>query len=157
LSTHFSPHRNIKFYLLFLPFLKAGKSRKEPSLPTITRALLALRVKLRVLVNPRLPLKEKLNLKPPSLRILSPLLLLRRTSGKGVRSQTPAPPKLISPLSRKLHPKRRKNPSTLTMMPSSARKFLSPFSFAPDIFSCFVSYTFSWCTVATRRKILLLT
>jgi hypothetical protein len=127
----FSPCRNIKFYLLFLLFLKAGKSKNELSSPTRTRALLALRVKLRVLTNPRLPLKEKLSLRPPSLRILSPLLLLRRTSGKGMRSQTPAPPKPISPLSRKLHLKRRKNPSTLKMMPSSARKFFSPFSLNP--------------------------
>ncbi|KAK1603651.1 hypothetical protein QYE76_027324 [Lolium multiflorum] len=48
-GTNASP-RNIKLYLLFLPFLKVGKSRNEPSSPTRTRALLALRVKLRPLM-----------------------------------------------------------------------------------------------------------
>ncbi|KAK1641988.1 hypothetical protein QYE76_059793 [Lolium multiflorum] len=46
--------------LLFLLFLKMGKSKNRPLSLTTTRVLLALRVKSRVLRNPRLLLKEKI-------------------------------------------------------------------------------------------------
>lgn len=126
--------RNTKFYLLFPLFLKAGKSKNELSLPMNTRVLLALRVKLWVLINPRLPLKEKLTLKPASLRVPFPLLLLRLTSGKGMKPQTLAPPKPANLLPKKLFPLKRGQLSTLMMTPLSARKFLPPFSFLHPIF-----------------------
>ncbi|KAK1646943.1 hypothetical protein QYE76_064748 [Lolium multiflorum] len=50
---------SIKFYPPCLPFLKVGKSTNEPSLSTMRRVLLALRVKSRDLTNLRLPVMSK--------------------------------------------------------------------------------------------------
>jgi hypothetical protein len=69
------------------------KSKNGLLSPTTTRVLLALRVKSRVLTNPRHPLKRKLNPRLPHRHTLLPQLLLQRTREKGTKLSIPAPPK----------------------------------------------------------------
>jgi hypothetical protein len=86
------------------------------------RVFLALRVKSRDLINPRLPLKEKLHPRLPSQPIHFLPLFRQGTKGKEVMLKTSAPPSLAVHLSKKLLqrgllPKKR-GASMLTMMPS---------------------------------------
>ncbi|KAK1685232.1 hypothetical protein QYE76_046080 [Lolium multiflorum] len=60
----------ILLWLPFLLFLRMEKSKNRLSLPKTPKVLLFLKVKSRVLTNLRLPMKKKLNLKPPMIKEL---------------------------------------------------------------------------------------
>jgi hypothetical protein len=117
----------VDFYfgpLLFLPFLKVEKSKNGMLSPTTTRVLLTLRVKSRLLKNPRLLLKKRLILKPPSRHAPSRLLFLQGTKEKGTKLPILAPPRPAHRLPKKLVLLKKGQLATLTRMPLSARKFL---------------------------------
>ncbi|KAK1684405.1 hypothetical protein QYE76_045253 [Lolium multiflorum] len=97
-----------EFLLLFLLFLKVGKSKNGLLSPTTTRVLLALRVKKKL--NPRLPHRHT----------PFPELFLQGTREKGRKLPIPAPPKPAHLLPKKLFPMKKGQLSTLMKMPLSA-------------------------------------
>jgi hypothetical protein len=108
---------------LFLPFLRAEKSKNEPLLLMTTKMLHPLRMNPQVLENLRDPLKKRLPLKLPHRHNLLLLLFLRRTKGKGQTSkkrQTSKIPALPKPKNLLLHVRRQLSIHILT--PSLVRK-----------------------------------
>jgi hypothetical protein len=115
------------------------KSKNRLLSLTTTRVLLALRVKSRVLRNPRLLLKEKI-LRLPHRHTPSPPLFLQGTREKGTKLPILAPPKPAHLLPKKLFLLKKGQLSTLTKMPLSARKFLLLFVVCSRYFVYVVSY-----------------